>query len=656
MTSTTTRKKNTAVEAALQAAPVATVPLSKLAVSPFNVRAVPEGQDSGIDALAANIMATGLLQNLVVHSLLQGSDVVYGVAAGQRRMRALLQLLASGRIAADYPVPVKIVADDIAVLVSLSENALRQDMHPADQIAAFARLVHEGSTVDLIATSFGVSAAHVTRLLKLADMAPSLLVLLRENRITLEQLKALALAPDHATQEAVWAAAVIDWMQTPPSLRSAVTRADISVTDVRVAWVGLEQYMAAGGTLRQDLFATEDKATLQDSALLNRLYQDKLKDLGESLKAEGWSWVEIHPQERPSSLHRYEILSKDTRERTPEEQARNDELVEALNLVSNRIAELEGSDEEPDEEEMTRYQALNSKKSEIQSKIDLMEDARQWWGPLALAAGGVVVHPGYRADEPVCILRGLRHPDALRVARQAAENPDATVTVSAGAARCRRPVHSDRLTRSITRSRTPALQTEVLASPNVALTLLVHRMACDVYGFGMETHALRVSLRAVDLNPEQDETAPPEWRAMAAAQEKWKGQLPDNFRENTDWLAAWPQTRQLEFLAFLTACSINTVQEAEDSRYDAGAWTLAARATKLDMTRYWQADAAQYLNHVSKERIIDVVAIAVSPDAALPLAKLKKGEAANRAAILLAETGWLPDMLVNAPLDVGDRK
>ncbi len=67
---------------------VVTVPYSTLRPSPLNARTKPL---SGIPGLAANILAKGLLQNLVVHEIKgsRGRQRKYGVCAGQRREAAL---------------------------------------------------------------------------------------------------------------------------------------------------------------------------------------------------------------------------------------------------------------------------------------------------------------------------------------------------------------------------------------------------------------------------------------------------------------------------------------------------------------------------------------------------------------------------------------
>jgi ParB family transcriptional regulator, chromosome partitioning protein len=67
----------------------------------------------------------------------------------------------------------------------------------------------------------------------------------------------------------------------------------------------------------------------------------------------------------------------------------------------------------------------------------------------------------------------------------------------------------------------------------------------------------------------------------------------------------------------------------------------------VDMTKYWTPTRETYLNHVSKARIVEVVSNAVSPEAAAPLASMKKDEAAAAAEIRLSESGSIPEVLTN---------
>src|SRR5579871_5989939 len=110
------------------------IPLNKLVLWSGNVRKTA-GADTTLAELAASIAAHGLLQSLVVRN---GKKGKFAVVAGGRRLMALQQLAESGRIKADYAVPCQVVADDAdATEISLAENAVRENMHPADEFEAF---------------------------------------------------------------------------------------------------------------------------------------------------------------------------------------------------------------------------------------------------------------------------------------------------------------------------------------------------------------------------------------------------------------------------------------------------------------------------------------------------------------------------------------
>ncbi|MBF7997470.1 hypothetical protein [Rahnella laticis] len=53
-------------------------------------------------------------------------------------------LLSAGAIAPDYAVPVKIVGDGVAEVISVIENLQTESMHPADQIMSFSRISASG--------------------------------------------------------------------------------------------------------------------------------------------------------------------------------------------------------------------------------------------------------------------------------------------------------------------------------------------------------------------------------------------------------------------------------------------------------------------------------------------------------------------------------
>ncbi|EHX6122357.1 ParB N-terminal domain-containing protein, partial [Salmonella enterica subsp. enterica serovar Infantis] len=131
-----------AVNIALRDIPVSMITVSSLVHSTQNVRKrAPDA--AKLAELAESIKAVGVVQNLVAFAQ---PDGLLAVAAGGRRLAALQQLLAAGDIDNGYLVPVKVVSENMAVTLSLTENSHREDMHPADQIRAFMTLSESGKT------------------------------------------------------------------------------------------------------------------------------------------------------------------------------------------------------------------------------------------------------------------------------------------------------------------------------------------------------------------------------------------------------------------------------------------------------------------------------------------------------------------------------
>jgi ParB family chromosome partitioning protein len=253
------------------------VPYERLCRSPLNVR---KKAPTGIEALAGTIVGNGLMQNLVVHPV-KGSRAKQpklGVCAGQRRLAALDLLFSQGKITKDFMVPVLIVSEGGAVAASLIENRERETMHIADECSAFRLLTEEGKSIAHISALFKVSEMVVRRALRIANLSPVLLDLLRDDKLDYEQAKVLALADDHAAQERVWTDAQTPWLRRPAALRAALTKAELDASENPLAkFVGLDAYEAADGYVRRDLFSDDQNAGyIADADLLHRLATDRL--------------------------------------------------------------------------------------------------------------------------------------------------------------------------------------------------------------------------------------------------------------------------------------------------------------------------------------------------------------------------------------------
>jgi len=266
---------------------LAQLPLNRLVPSRANVRRT--GAKDGLDELAASIAAHGLRQNLNVRAV-EGSDR-FEVVAGGRRLAALKRLAKEGLLPKDAPIPCAVLGpDDDASEISLTENVTRLAMHPDDQFEAFRQLADKGLPTEDIAARFGVTPAVVERRLKLARVSPKLRAAFRKGDLTLEDMMAFAISDDHAAQEEVFRT-LASWNRSPREIRESLTAEALPLTHPIARFVGAEAYIAAGGPILRDLFATDDTAFMTDRPLAMRLAEEKLDAAVAAVSAEGWKWV-----------------------------------------------------------------------------------------------------------------------------------------------------------------------------------------------------------------------------------------------------------------------------------------------------------------------------------------------------------------------------
>jgi ParB family chromosome partitioning protein len=110
----------------------------------------------------------------------------------------------------------------------------------------------------------------------------------------LEQLEALAITDDHDAQERVWESTQHEWERSAHNLRRVLTETQVSASDRRARFVGVEAYVAAGGTLERDLFDAEHEGYLTDTALLDRLVAERSETLVADLRAQAWAWAKLY--------------------------------------------------------------------------------------------------------------------------------------------------------------------------------------------------------------------------------------------------------------------------------------------------------------------------------------------------------------------------
>ncbi|WP_275627552.1 ParB N-terminal domain-containing protein [Pseudomonas sp. 273] len=615
------------------------VPLSQLLPrrSKRNVRTTPR---QSIPELAASIARVGLLQNLVVTLAANGEK--YEVAAGDRRRTALKLLAKKKRIAADYEVPCLLVPDASARTVSLAENLMREQMHPADQFEAFNALVKEGRPIEDIAADFGVSPLVVQRRLKLANVSPRLLTDYRAGAATLEQLMALTITDDHAAQEAAFYAAP-EWQRNPTALRGRLTERETTATHPLVRFVGLDTYTAAGGGIRRDLFAEGDAGTyLTDAALLETLVRDKLDAQAEAVRVEGWAWVEAVPQLNHAERQTFQNAPRLRREPTAREARR---IASLENRIEKIDAELEDAYDAEDEDKAA---TLEERREQVAGELQAVEEGLRDYAPDVRAVAGAIVTLD-REGEAV-IHRGLlreAEAKALRTLQRlrqgfSGQSDETHDDEGEDDEQPKTAAMSDRLAQRLSAHRTAALQIEVARHPLVALAALVHGMVQTVLQdrYHGQDLPLGVSLKVQDrlesLAPDVSES--PAAVALRTLQEVAGEALPEDSAELFAALLAKSQDELVRLLAVCVASTVDVVTPRA-TQHQPGA--ELAQAVGLDMAAWWKPTAEGYFSHIAKPAILEAVS-QYAPAHVTRLSKLKKGDIASEAERLADGTGWMP--------------
>lgn len=639
------------VDAIIAASPRTFVPFNKLVLSEdYQARTGGSTPKLSIAELAASIKESGVLQNLVV---VEGARGRYEVCAGGRRLDALALLVTRNDIADNYPVPVLIVPADKALIASLAENCFHIPMHPADEFAAFAKLIGQGKSVEDVAAAFGVTPLVVKRRMKLTTVSPKLMALFREDKVSLDCLMVLASVDDHEKQEQAWAN-LPSWNRHADYLRQLLTRGEIESDRHPVAkYVTVKAYEKAGGPSRRDLFSDDDKKVyLLDAALLEKLAIEKLQRKAKQVLAEGWKWVDVRTRYVYDEYVKHGELRKAKRSSTEQEAAELERLQAQIAEHHHRMEELADHDGNEDE-----FYKLEQDAEALGAQTDAIEAALVVWPADLMAQAGCVVYVGDNAAPAVRygLVRPEDRSDMAQAAREAGspEGAGGESLVSLPAAKTR-PVHSERLVRSLTAHRVAAIQAELLSRPDVAIAALTAQLAAKLvldgyrrlYGsFSGDPLTINATDTHGTLRTEaEDMEASAAWQQLEAERQAWATHLPEDVDAILPWVLQQSNATVVRLLTFLIATSVTGVYGTEPDKQSTDG---IAAALGLDMTKWWKASGPSYFNHVSKARILEVVTEAAGANAASPLQALKKDAAVSGAEQALAGVAWLPGVLRN---------
>ena len=631
------------------------IPFRKLYLSESNVRTTPATKEED-DQLEASIDAHGVRQNLQV--LLTGdsqADDSYGVVAGGRRFQALKRLAGKGKIDGDtYTVPCLIMGEEEEVAeISLAENVVRADMHPADQVEAFRQLHTAGHTVEAIAERFGVAPVTVEKRLRLATVHPDLLQAYRDEELTLEALTAFTVSADPEAQLTCFKAVEGHYHVNPRSIRSALLDDKLNGGSAAALFVGVAEYEAAGGTVTRDLFAAEDEAGvyIDDPQLLKTLATSKLNEVAAALKKEGWKWVDVLLEYDYTALAGYGRFHAPEPEATPAEAAKLEAIEEKMGTLQEAYDDNE--DDGGDEWDEDEYDRLERQHNEITGAVE----QRTAFTPQQMAASGVCIYLAnggtvrsesglIRADDAAAAQavvetgsnghagNGTMKP---RTKAPAASNPEADARKDAGV--------SQALADDLKHIRTSMVKAELACRPLVAVDLLIFqlgRQTLEGDHLGSSRKALEFSATVTATHPldrYQDaafaENNPGEARFVEIAEElkkrhePWLGTDPER-TVGQCWQAfsEIPENDKQEVLAFCVAAMVTNQLSIETGRAVELEAAVERLGPPLDEARL---SADVFWNRISKKAILQAMAEAGDSEWADGFKSYKKKELAEHA-------------------------
>jgi ParB family chromosome partitioning protein len=644
--------------------PSENIAYDKLVLSQENVRRVKDGVT--IEQLAEDIGRRKLLQSLNVRPVLDadGEETgTYEVPAGGRRYLALGILVKQKRLAKNEPIPciVNRSGTTSAEEDSLAENVHRENLHPLDQFRAFKALKEQGLDVEEIAACFFVSAATVKQRLKLASVSPNLLDLYEKDEIRLEQIMAFSISDDHARQEQVWERiAGNSHMQEPYYIRRLLTETTVRADDRRAVYVGAEAYEAAGGIILRDLFEQDSGGWFQDAALLEQLVFDRLKIDAETIRADGWKWVEAAisvPYGHTSGMRR---AYAEPAEMSAEEIARYDAVKAKYDALDARYAEMEEADQE-----------IEDKLDQLGAELDGFGDRPQVYDPEQKAIAGAFVTLGANGQLQVEV--GFVRPDDEPRAEtddddEEADGEDRDPSQSGdddanGVVVNGRQVNGasdtaeepedegikplpERLVFDLTAQKTLALRNALESDVDIAFVAVLHALVLQVFYRFAKDSCLEVTMVSNSFGQVQGLAETPWAKEIAERHEAWDRDMPDSHKL-WEFLLGLDEASRKALFAHCASLSLNAVVEPWNKRPGAIAHADALAATLgFDMVEVgWSPTVDNYLGRVTKARIVQAVREGRGEDSAQLIDHMKKDLMAREAARLLEGSNWLPEPL-----------
>lgn len=574
-----------------------TVKLKTLKESPLNVR---KSEPTGIDEMAADISAHGVIQNLVVYK--EGRS--HFVSAGGRRFRGLKLLQKQKKIDGDYDVPVDVRPKKEAIEISLAENAQREDMHPADTLAAYRALIENDMGVNDIVVRYGKSEGYVRRILKLAGLHEDILAAFATDQIGMDAAQAYCLTDDTEKQKEIFDVAG----GTAHQVRRMLTEEKLTTKDRLFSVVSVKKYKEAGGTITADLFDSDGNGYANEPEIFYPLVEAEFERLQEEYEGQGWKEAEAL-EAQPQNYWSLRFMDPEGRK----EPTRKQKAVLAENQKQQEILLDDESEDHAFSDELYR---LQREESEIEEALAFFTDEQKAEGKMLI----FLDHSGELTFKAINLAKAKRDGND-----QKAPKPD----------------YSAKLVGSLDRIKTLAVKEAVASDADLATDILLHTMFQQVIGeqyYSDYALAIRCDAKAVVVDEALLETS-----SIATVDELAKDQFP-TLKGNVSLadIRKLDSAAKSRLMAVLVASQI----DAQTIGFGQGREKMneLAREAKVDIAAKWKPNEA-FFNSLTKPVLLKILEKYCGKEAAENCKSLKKADLAGEMVKRLDGKNYVPPIL-----------
>jgi len=285
--------------------------IDELKVAPTNVRKARGVGD--ISSLKASIDAHGLIQPLTVVKNGKG----YNVIAGQRRLKAMKELVKQSRFPSNHTIACVVSEADEHTQkeISLAENVARKDLDPLEEAATYNSLVNKQHTVEDIAGIFGVSADYV-RQRRLISKAPSIVKdLVKRNLIPVRVAGMIGQLGKERRAEVC--SSIIyheaeDHFEFPWWMETVKQADDVLFGTLPVMAAACFKPELYTGPTETDLFGTPDETFCSDVEQFMELQKAAAQTMATGYEQKGWGWVKYVDRDSYFYIYDYQHEPKAT--------------------------------------------------------------------------------------------------------------------------------------------------------------------------------------------------------------------------------------------------------------------------------------------------------------------------------------------------------